>query len=104
MDEYTEIGGGKVGRNWLLSIHGTWPFARLTATRERLRLRLLWLVYEFSRSDVSALEVRIGVLGVREIRIRHSVSGFPPLILFWSYRFNTLRLRLEERLWNFVTT
>ncbi len=96
MNAYAEIGGAKVGRNWWFGFYGTWPFAKLTVTSEGLRLRLLWLVYEFAKSDVLALEVRRGVLGVHEIRIRHQITKYPRLILFWSYGFGRLRQSLHQ--------
>src|SRR5438876_9610930 len=97
-DKYSEIGGA-----WALFWHrflpgmtATWPFAKLTVTREAISLRLLWKLYVFRTADI--VQIRgLSFLFQRGIRIVHTVREYPRFVLFWTFSYWRLTEELRER-------
>jgi hypothetical protein len=79
-----ETSGFCVGRNWLLALNGTWPFGRLEIHSDRLVLNTLFRRYTFSRDSIISLSI-FSWLFSRGLRIEHSISGYPPFVVFWSF-------------------
>ena len=74
-------GGARVGYK-----NASWPFARLTASKKELRLRVKLIgKYSFRPQDIEKLEV-IKVLPLlgQGIRIHHNKETYPSKIIFWS--------------------
>jgi len=65
-------------------VGGTWPFARLSASRDELRLRWLFDSYEFEPSQVVSLKP-YGFLPrfKRGLRVVHARPDYPSKIVFW---------------------
>jgi hypothetical protein len=77
---FTTTGGARVG--WT---NATWPFARLSATNDRLTISVGLLgTYSFAPEQVSAVEryISIPVLGWG-IQIRHCRADYPQRVIFW---------------------
>jgi hypothetical protein len=77
---FTVVGGSQVG--W---VSASWPFAKLSVSKERLVLSTLG-TYSFEPQQVAALEPHgvIPIIG-RGIRIVHSRTDFPSKIVFWCF-------------------
>ena len=75
------IGGAGIGR-----LNATWPFAKLTATRDQLELNSVIGLFTFSPAQVISIEkhTTIPVLGWG-IRIKHNVASCPSHIVFWCF-------------------
>ena len=76
----TWLGGARIN-----SFNATWPFARLTATREILRLRVIWAgVFEFRPDQVIGLS-EFGFIPFvgKGVQIHHHVPNYPSRIVFW---------------------
>jgi hypothetical protein len=73
-------GGARVGR-----MNASWPLAKLTATADRLAIRItIFGTYEFAADQVSSIEkyTMIPVIGWG-IQIRHNVAEYPERFIFW---------------------
>ena len=75
-------GGAEMG--W---VNATWPFARLSATREELVLSAGFLgSYSFKPGEVVALEARGTIpLAGRSVRIVHANPAYPEKMVFWCF-------------------
>ena len=78
MSEVSFICGARVG--W---IRASWPFAKLTASHDRLILTSLG-TYEFAPEQVEAIE-RYGYIPILAwgLRIRHNRADYPKSVIFW---------------------
>ena len=100
VDEYTETGGLRWGKSFWYASNFTWPFATLKASRDRLIIRvgifkLYQKTFEFSRSEIKSIKRRRGLFSVG-VMIEHSEEEYPPFILFWTFNFRNLRMRLNQ--------
>ena len=80
-ERFGATGGARVG--WM---NATWPFAKLTATSDSLRVSVRVLGdYTFTPDQVSAITryTSIPVLGWG-IQIQHSVPEYPARLIFWT--------------------
>jgi len=76
-----ETGGARVGLK-----NASWPFARLTVSRKELRLNVQLIGrYIFRPQDIVEVEVitKFPIIG-KGIRIHHSITDYPPKIIFWT--------------------
>jgi hypothetical protein len=86
------VGGARID-----AFNATWPFARLTATRDVLRLRVVWAgVFEFRPDQVD----RLGEFGFipflgKGVQIHHHVASYPSRIVFWHLSWSVVWL-IEE--------
>lgn len=81
-DKISSTGGARIG--W---VNASWPFATLTATRDRLDLNASVIGrYSFSPEQVVTIEkyTTIPILGWG-IKIRHNVASYPKHIVFWCF-------------------
>lgn len=88
---FSTVGGAMVG--WR---HAMWPLAKLSVTPEWLRL---WIYFsgnvDFAPHEVVALTAYRVFMG-SGIRIKHRVTGYPELIVFWCFSPKWLLTRIAE--------
>lgn len=99
-DSYIETGGLRWGDSLWGAANATWPFATLHASKDRLRIDLsvlkIWRrQFEFAISDLRALRKKRGLFSVG-LLVEHNRSDYPPFILFWTFRYSTLKTRLSQ--------
>lgn len=99
MSSYTETGGISYGGGAWLSINFTWPFVKLTAGREEVALRIslgrLWnRTFALKRSEIRSIRKKRGLTCVG-IGIEHMHEGYPPYLVFWTFRYPKLKEQLE---------
>lgn len=100
MPSYTETGGVRYGRSFWVATNFTWPFATLTAATDGVSIRislgrLLIRTFVLERGQIKSIKKKRGLLGTG-ILIEHSNAAYPPFILFWTFRFETLKKQLES--------
>ncbi|PYK53831.1 MAG: hypothetical protein DME48_10200 [Verrucomicrobia bacterium] len=100
---FVQTGGYVVGRNWWLSMHGTAPFGQLQIYDDRLVLRALFHTYQFQRDAIQSLSLIRRALSMG-LRIEHSATRLPHLIVFWSSDIDELQERLEAADYRVVDT
>jgi hypothetical protein len=67
------------------SANATWPFAKLSVSREQLVLQVFILgTYVFKQDDVLRIEP-YGIIPIagKGVRIHHRVAHYPKKIVFW---------------------
>ena len=81
MEEFSITGGARMG-----SFNATWPFTKLIVSADNLVLSVVFLgKYDFRPHDVICLErYRFIPLFQSGLRIVHSRSDYPPLVVFWT--------------------
>jgi hypothetical protein len=99
MQTYTETGGIRYGSSFWIAANFTWPFAKLTAGPGEISIRValgkLWSkTFVFERSQIKSISKKRGLISTG-IVIEHSVAEYPPFILFWTFRYETLKKQLE---------
>jgi hypothetical protein len=89
------LGGARID-----SVNLTWPFARLTATRQLLRLRVLGVgSFEFTTTQVDGFsEFGFIPFAGKGVQIHHHVPGYPSRIVFWYLTWSVSWLIEELRL------
>jgi len=81
MNEVTRTGGARVG--W---VNATWPFAKLIATAETLKLDVSFIgKYEFHKGQIINIR-KYGFIPILAsgIKIEHNVGLYPKNIIFWT--------------------
>ena len=93
---YAQTGGARLD-----SLNASWPFAKLLADAECLRLSCLGREYLFPRNSICKLSRHRGVFSIG-LRIEHREQSAPEFIIFWaSIFFWTAGFRkLKEQLEN----
>jgi hypothetical protein len=99
--EYVETGGLRWGQTSWMAANATWPFANMWVSSDRLRLTVdVWGIwkksFEFERVEVSQIRGKPGLFSVGVI-VEHEKAGYPPFILFWTFRYKTLCAELRSR-------
>jgi hypothetical protein len=99
-DTYTETGGLRWGESFWGATNATWPFATLHASKDGLRIDLsvlrLWRRrFELTLSDIQALRKKRWLFSAG-LLVEHSRSDYPQFILFWTFRYSTLKTRLNQ--------
>jgi hypothetical protein len=77
-EPFTKVGGARIG--WT---NFSWPLALLSATHDKLIIRVMFDAYTFAPNDVYAIERYQGFIS-EGICIRHNVASYPERIIFWS--------------------
>jgi hypothetical protein len=86
---YSAMGGARLD---ILNV--TLPFAALTATSTWVSLVVAGREYRFCRREVRDLS-RYRSLWWTGLRIEHERTGYPTLVVFWTWNFDQLRAALE---------
>ena len=97
---YKETGGLRWGETLYRGMNASWPFAKLHASRDQIRIEvsLFWVwrrTFKFSRADIRALRRTSGTMSVG-LRVEHERFDYPPFIVFWTFQYPTLKARLGE--------
>ncbi|HUI96486.1 MAG TPA: hypothetical protein VLX44_12085 [Xanthobacteraceae bacterium] len=88
---FAQIGGARIG-----FFNATWPFARLSADRDAIALRLLLIIkFTFPRDRIRRLS-RYSRFFSTGLQIEHAVGYLPKFMLFWTFDFGTLKAQLES--------
>ncbi|MEW6527534.1 MAG: hypothetical protein AB1444_12845 [Spirochaetota bacterium] len=88
-DSITIIGGARIG-----CINVTFPFAKLTISKDMLNLKVMLLGnYSFKRGDIISVE-RYGLIPFFSwgIRINHTRNNYPQKMIFWTFGKNPVKL------------
>jgi hypothetical protein len=96
---YTETGGIRYGHTYWFAKNFTWPFAEITIESGQILIRVslgkVWSrSFVFPRSSISSIRKRRGFFGVG-IEIEHLETDYPPFVLFWTFRYASLKGNLE---------
>ena len=75
---YTRTGGARLGR-----FNASWPFAKLSATSDALRLSCFGRNYDFPKGSIRILSRHRGIFSTG-LRIEHSNTSYPDFIVFWA--------------------
>lgn len=99
MPAYTETGGIRYGSSFYSAINFTWPFAKLIADPDGISIKVslgkLWgKTFALERAQIKSIKKKCGFMGTG-ISIEHSNVQHPPLILFWTFRYELLKKELE---------
>jgi hypothetical protein len=86
-------GGARLGL-----FNATWPFARLTADTNALRLSVLGAPFKFTRESVIELTAMRGFFS-RGLQIKHVESAYPKRIIFWCFNLDALTAGLRRLGW-----
>jgi hypothetical protein len=86
-------GGARLGL-----FNATWPFARLTADANALRLSVLGAPFKFTRESVLELSAMRGFFS-RGLQIKHAESAYPKWIIFWCFNLDKLMAGLRRLGW-----
>jgi hypothetical protein len=86
-------GGARLGL-----LNATWPFARLTADANMLRLSVLGAPLTFTRESVLELSAMRGFFS-RGLQIKHAESAYPKRIIFWCFNLDALTTGLRRLGW-----
>ena len=94
MDKIQEIGGGRFGRNFLLSLNYSRPLVSLTADFMQITIETPFNGYTFT--DKTCIEIeRFSGFFSEGIRILHNTKPYPKLIVFWSSDVESLLNNFE---------
>ncbi len=103
MDEqYTETGGLRWGRSFWGGTNATWPFATLHAGHDEITIVLNVLgvmkeTFRFSPDDLTAIRRQRGIFPFNTgVVFEHSVTSYPPFILFWTFQYHRLKTELNR--------
>jgi hypothetical protein len=89
--EHVEKGGA-----WFLpGASATWPFITLRASPDRIQIQGnvlgIWhWNYEFSRLEIKSIKKQSGLM-TKGIRIQHSKTDYPSVVIFWTFDYNALK-------------
>jgi hypothetical protein len=86
---FSQTGGARIG-----FFNASWPFAKLSATSDIIRLTCLGRECEFPRREVRRLS-RHRALFSTGLRIEHAVAACPEFVVFWTFGFEKLKRGLE---------
>jgi hypothetical protein len=94
---YRECGAARWGKSMWVGLYASWPFAKLSASRERLNITvgILGTEFSFERSQVLALRIR-RILWGRAVEVENTKAGVPPFVLFHPSRIDRFRREMER--------
>jgi hypothetical protein len=92
--EFTQTGGARCGRGFMFGMNFTIPFACLHISKDSMVLSVslfgIWRrTLTFQRSDIRQLRWKRGLFSLG-LQIEHSISSYPPFVLFWASDRKTL--------------
>lgn len=99
-DIYKETGGLRWGQSLMRGLNASWPFAKLHASRDEIRIdvSIFWMwrrTFRFARREIRALRRRRGLVSVG-LRVEHDRPDYPPFILFWTFKYPRLKAGLVQ--------
>jgi hypothetical protein len=97
---YSEAGGIRYGQSFWFATNCTWPFAALTVTAVQIEIgiglgRFRMRTFTLKRSQIKSIKRKRGLFSVG-IQIDHSEPEYPPFILFWTFRYDTLKREMQN--------
>lgn len=103
---FSQTGGFSQGDSYWLSSNATYPFYRLIVTADGITLvkngtwASLFTVrskdFFFKRPQITRIKRIKRLFDYSGIQIEHSITGYPPRIIFWTFGYSELRKHLEE--------
>ena len=75
--------------------NASWPFAKLTVTKEKILLKVISKEYEIEKSKIDTLKKYKGIFSVG-LEIGHHESQIPARLIFWTFNFARLKQGLEQ--------
>ena len=103
LTSFSQWGGARIGTNYWLAVSLTWPFARVEVAADRFEFSVIPFFFlcpcVLTPTTVHRLSIYTGLRPgsfmrpPRYLRVEHSVRGYPPFLLFYS--FNLPRLATE---------
>lgn len=104
-NSFSQIGGCTQGESFWLSSNATYPFYRITVSSDEITLKKNqpWVSFFtvrsedffFKRPQITRIKRIKKLFGYAGIKIEHSVSGYPPIIIFWTFGYRELRNHLD---------
>lgn len=92
-------GGIRYGRNYCLAFNATWPFAQLLVEPDFITLTSRFLFWRselrFEKNQIKRISEYRPLISMG-LRIEHSVAGYPPFILFWTFIFDAIKAELVQ--------
>jgi hypothetical protein len=85
---FAQMGGARIG-----FFNATWPFARLSADRDAIALRCMFIKFTFPRESITRLSRYRGITSTG-LQIEHK-TRYPAFMLFWTFDFDTLKAELQ---------
>lgn len=95
-EEFSQIGGGRIGYSRWIALNATWPFASLTVTPQTLILKVPMRQYIFERDIIRQLKHYQSILSTG-LQIIHTRKDYPPFIVFWTFSFEVLKSELQRQ-------
>ena len=101
-EEYKETGGLRWGQTFWGGMNATWPFVTLRATHDKITIRLTAMgmmtqSFDFPASMLTCIRRKRGLLPFNTgVVFEHSNPAYPPFILFWTFRYHTLKKQLAD--------
>ena len=100
-NQFTQTGGLRYGDSFWYATNASIPFAEISVTQltidvtVRPLLRRWDRTFTFQRSAIQQLKWKRGFFSVG-LHIVHTVSEYPPFLLFWSSNRSQLAKALQE--------
>ena len=105
-DSFSQIGGCTQGESFWLSSNATYPFYRIIVSSDGITLKKNqpWVSFFtvrsedffFKRPQITRIKRIKRLFDYSGIQIDHSITGYPPRIIFWTFGYSELRKHLEE--------
>jgi hypothetical protein len=103
---FSQTGGFSQGDSFWLSSNATYPFYRIIVTNDDLSLvkNGEWVSFFtvrsedffFRKSQITRIKRIKRLFDYSGIQIEHSITGYPPRIIFWTFGYSELRRHLEK--------
>jgi hypothetical protein len=94
---YSSKGGIRYGKNYLLSLNYSYPFARLQLSEDTLEIK-----YPFfnkiiiDKGSINRILLMHGFLFSPGIRIIHTSTDIDPYLIFWTFNRNEVINKLKK--------
>ena len=88
--EFSQIGGARLD-----IFNATWPFARITITKQMIELRCFSKKYALEKNRIIGVREYNGILS-KGLIIEHDRAEYPHHMVFWTFGFDKLRRHLES--------
>jgi len=75
--------------------NASWPFAKLTVTKEKILLKVFSKKYKIEKSKIDTLKKHKGIISIG-LEIGHHESQIPARLIFWTFSFPKLKLVMEQ--------
>ena len=89
-NQITQKGGARLD-----NLNATWPFAKIVASREKVKLRVFSKEYEFEKNQIIGLREYNGIFSKGMI-IEHKKKEYPHHIVFWTFSFKKIKKGLDS--------